>query len=185
MLPINERLTDHELQYIKVSQVWFNLLVQLCFNHSNVTDWKIGGWNVDIINLFISTLSYHETVTPADIEDDVQGAKALDEEMILKKFKTIKTLIRWQPEIGIGAGNDRLKKYIAIIDASPHWGANYAYLDRWDIDYLNAPKLNFVANFNEASLREFEQLFIKFLAINNEGELSAFGAYLTQQYPNK
>lgn len=185
MLQIDERLSDDELRYIKVTQVWFNLLVQLFFDHSNVTDWKIGGWTVDIINLFISTLSYHETVTVVNIENDTQGIKELDEEIILKKIKTIKTLIRWQPDIGIGAGNDRIKKYVAVVDANPEWGANHAYLDRWDVEYINAPKLTFIAQFNETSLREFEQLFVKFLAVNNEEELASFGAYLAQQYPNQ
>lgn len=185
MLPVDKRLTDNELKYIQVSQAWLGLLVQLCFKHSNITDWKIGGWITDIVNLFISTLSYHETVTPADIEDEASGIKELEEETIFKKIKTIKTLIHWQQEIGLGAGNDQLKKYITIIDASSHWGANYAYLDQWDIDHLNAPKLNFVANFNEASLREFEQLFVTFLAIDNEEKLETFNKYLTQKYPNR
>lgn len=185
MLKINDHLSDDELQYIKITQVWFNLLVQLFFDHSNVTDWKIGGWTIDIINLFISTLSYHETVTPVNMESDTQGIQELDEEIILKKIKTIKTLIRWQPDIGIGAGNDQIKKYVTVLNAYPDWESNYAYLDRWDIECINAPKLTFIAKFNEKSLREFEQLFVNFLSVNSEEELASFGTYLTQQYPNR
>lgn len=185
MVQVEDSLSDYELNYIRISQAWLSLLLRLAFDYPFVTDWKIGGWILDINNLFVSILNHHEEVTPDILNEDFVGIKELQPEAISRKVKTIKKLISWQEEPGLGAGNDKLKKYVSVSNANQNGGSNYAYLDTWDIEYVNAPKLNFVAKFDNSSLIEFEELFMKFLNVNNQEELNSFKSYLNQKYDNK
>lgn len=181
---MDSSLTDKELKHIRISQAWLGLFLQLCFEHSNVLEWKIGGWSLSISNLFTSTLNYHEDINYSEFIEKFSGLEETSEVNKENKIKVLKTLISWESEPGIGAGNETQKKYVSIINADESWNTNHAYVDIWDAKFINAPRLNFVGRFNKESFEEFEGLFKRFLSAETQAEIDLFKEYIISKYSN-
>lgn len=159
------------------------LFLKLCFKHSDATQWKIGGWIIDINSIFLSLLGFHEIVTQNELSEEFKGVHEMTTESFSDKLSTLKKLIYWDGEPKLGGWNQSQKKFMSLVSILNSTDTNYAYLDVWDIDESNLPRLNFVGNVDQSSFEEIEDIFVRFLAASNEDELDNFRSYLKERYP--
>lgn len=175
-------LTRIELKHIEISQAWLDLFLQLANKHSDISEWRLGGWTSNIIKTFLSIITSVEDIDFDEKYISYTTQKTITEDERLKKIKTLKKLISWEGVAGVGAINESKKKVISITNADEDWGNNYAYTEVWDAEYMGGIRLCFISKYNKASFKEFEDLFISFIDAKTDLEIDKFKNYVKNRY---
>ncbi len=161
------QLNNQEKELINAKLYWFSQVIMLINEYTNLVDWRVGHNPIQDIQLLVNLLSYY---------DDEEYKNTGYPPEVVSNFKLLNDSLKnnIHDDHMFGAVNVKERKAISIGLVDLKSGHPYAYMSKWDEEYINADILNFECPLaNKDGFKVFASLFRTFMAIPNE-EIAVF-----------
>ncbi len=161
------QLNNQEKELLNARLFWFSQVIALINENTNLADWRVNYNPIQDIQLLLNLLNYY---------DDEEFKRADYPPEVMSNFELLRSHLKENiyEDNMISALNVKKRKAISIGWADLNSGQPFAYMSKWDSDYINADILNYDCPFaNKDGVKVFTSLFQAFMALKNE-ELPSF-----------